>query len=254
MTDSGKAAGKPAKPVTQSKRAHWLAIVGLLLIALSGPLAKAGLFSPMLGMLGYTIASLLLFIALIIAALALFGNRNSNVLQNSWTTWLVVALGVGITGLNVATINSSRGSPAIHDITTDVNNPPEFVDIVALREADDAANPSEYLDNGSAELQLAALPEIRTIVLQESYDEVFADALDATEDMGWQIVTANLAEGRIEAVATTGYVGFKDDVVIRIRKDGNAVAVDIRSKSRMGKGDMGANAKRIVAWTDELID
>ena len=108
MTDLGKTAGTPPKPVRQSKRAHWLAIAGLLLIVLSGPLAKAGVFSPMLGMLGYTIASLLLFIALIIGALALFGDRNSNVLQNSWTTWLVVALGVGVTGLNVATINGSR--------------------------------------------------------------------------------------------------------------------------------------------------
>jgi len=229
-----------------------LAIVGLLFIALSGPLAKAGVFSPMVGMLGYTIASLLLFIALIIGLRALFGNRNTNVLENTITTWVVVALGVGITGLNAYTISSTLGAPPIHDITTDVANPPEFVDIVALREAADAPNPPQYLDDGGAELQMAAFPQIKTLLLQESYQDVFAEALDATEDMGWQIVTANLAEGRIEAVATTGYVGFKDDVVIRIRDDGNAVAVDIRSKSRMGKGDMGANAARILAWQDEL--
>ncbi len=70
MTDSGAKAGTPPKAIRQSKRAHALAIVGLVLIALSGPLAKAGVFSPMIGMLGFTIASLLLFIALILIVLA----------------------------------------------------------------------------------------------------------------------------------------------------------------------------------------
>jgi hypothetical protein len=254
MTDTGKTAATSPKPIRQSKRAHWLAIVGLLFIALSGPLAKAGVFSPMVGMLGYTVASLLLFIALIIGLLALFGNRNTNVLENSITTWVVVALGVGITGFNAYTISSTAGSPPIHDVSTSVTNPPAFVDIVALREGAGAPNPAQYLDDGSAELQLAAFPEIKTVVLQDSYEDVFAEALDAAEDMDWQIVSANLAEGRIEAVATTGYVGFKDDVVIRIRDDGNAIAVDVRSKSRMGKGDMGKNAARIRAFINELDD
>ena len=86
MTDLGATAGNTPKPVRQSKRAHALAIVGLILIALSGPLAKAGVFSPMIGMLGFTLASLLLFIALIIAIRALLGNRQDNVLQSTLTT------------------------------------------------------------------------------------------------------------------------------------------------------------------------
>ncbi len=255
MTDLGETKNTPAKPVRQSKRAHFVAIIGLALIALSGPLAKAGVFSPMLGMLGYTIASVLLIIALVIALRALLGNLKEPALENTVTTWIIVALGVGITGLNALTIQGSAGVPPIHDITTDVQNPPAFVDIVALREGAGAPNPAQYMDDGTAELQLEAFPDVKTLRIEGAYDDVFADALNVAEDdMEWQIVAANLAEGRIEAVATTGYVGFKDDVVIRIRDEGDAVAIDVRSKSRMGKGDMGANAKRILAFLDELDD
>ena len=254
MTDLGATAGTPPKPIRQSKRAHAFAIIGLILIAVSGPMAKAGVFSPMIGMLGFTIASLLLFIALIIGIRALLGNRHSNVLKNTLTTWLVVVAGLGVTVLNIATIVGTSGAPAIHDVTSDVSTPPQFVDIIELRQAANAPNPYEYQDDGSAQLQIAAFPEIKTIVLTESYANAFAEALAAAEAMGWEIVAAVPAEGRIEAVASTAYVGFKDDVVIRVRDDGNAIAVDIRSKSRMGKGDMGANAARILAWKKLLLN
>ena len=254
MTDLGPTAGTPPKPIRQSKRAHAFAIIGLILIAVSGPMAKAGAFSPMVGMLGFTIASLLLFIALIIGIRALLGNRHSNVLKNTLTTWLVVAAGLGVTVLNIATIVGTSGAPAIHDVTSDVSTPPQFVDIIELRQAANAPNPYEYQDDGSAQLQIAAFPEIKTIVLTESYDSAFDKALTAANAMGWEIIAAVPAEGRIEAVASTAYVGFKDDVVIRVRDDGNAIAVDIRSKSRMGKGDMGANAARILAWKKLLLN
>jgi uncharacterized protein (DUF1499 family) len=72
--------------------------------------------------------------------------------------------------------------------------------------------------------------------------------------MGWEIIAAVPAEGRIEATATTGWIGFKDDVVIRIAVagDGSRSRVDLRSKSRVGRGDAGMNAKRIRAFRDAL--
>jgi uncharacterized protein (DUF1499 family) len=71
--------------------------------------------------------------------------------------------------------------------------------------------------------------------------------------MGWELVDAAASEGRIEATASTSYLGFKDDVVIRIETVNGGTAVDIRSKSRMGKGDMGANAKRVRAFSKNLL-
>jgi uncharacterized protein (DUF1499 family) len=90
-------------------------------------------------------------------------------------------------------------------------------------------------------------------VLLDPPSFVFETALEVAEDMGWEIVASNANEGRIEATATTPWVGFKDDVVIRIRADGPETRVDVRSKSRVGRGDMGVNAKRIRAFRDQLV-
>ncbi len=130
-------------------------------------------------------------------------------------------------------------------------SPPEFVAVVGLRGPDD--NPPEYAGDESARLQLEAYPDIETIVLLDPQSFVFDTALAVAEDMGWEIVASEAGEGRIEATATTPWVGFKDDVVIRIRTDGPETLVDVRSKSRVGRGDMGVNAKRIRAFPDRLV-
>ena len=82
---------------------------------------------------------------------------------------------------------------------------------------------------------------------------VFEQALTVAEDMGWEIVASNADEGRIEATATTPWVGFKDDVVVRIQAKGPEIRVDLRSKSRLGRGDMGVTAKRVRAFRDRLM-
>jgi uncharacterized protein (DUF1499 family) len=74
---------------------------------------------------------------------------------------------------------------------------------------------------------------------------VFAAARDIIADKGWTLVEANEADGRIEATAETGWVRFKDDVVIRIQPAASGTRIDVRSSSRVGRGDMGVNARRI---------
>ena len=71
-------------------------------------------------------------------------------------------------------------------------------------------------------------------------------------DKGWTLVDANEAEGRIEATAETGWVRFKDDVVIRIQPERDQTRVDVRSKSRVGRGDMGVNARRVRDYLASL--
>jgi uncharacterized protein (DUF1499 family) len=70
--------------------------------------------------------------------------------------------------------------------------------------------------------------------------------------MGWEIIAADSARGRIEAVATTRWFGFIDDVVVRISEDGSRSRIDVRSVSRVGRSDVGANARRIRAYLDRL--
>ncbi|WP_404326387.1 DUF1499 domain-containing protein [Aerophototrophica crusticola] len=74
----------------------------------------------------------------------------------------------------------------------------------------------------------------------------------AARDMGWDIVAVEPAEGRVEATATTAWFGFKDDVVVRVRPEGDGSRIDVRSKSRVGRSDLGANAARIRDYLARL--
>ena len=137
----------------------------------------------------------------------------------------------------------ARSYPPIHDISTDLNNPPRFVDILPLR-----GGPVQH---GGAEVsaqQLKAYPDIRTVVLPFSKDQAFQSALGIVRDLGWEIVAAVPEEGRIEATDTTKWFGFKDDIVIRISPAGERSLLDIRSVSRVGISDVGTNATRIRAF------
>lgn len=140
--------------------------------------------------------------------------------------------------------------PPIHDITTDWVNPPEFVAILPLRA--DAPNPPEY-DEGQTDQQLAAFPDIRPLVMEKPLPEAWEIAMDAVKAEGLRIVAAVPSEGRIEAYETVPLFGFKDDVVIHLRNaHGVATVIDIRSKSRVGRSDLGFNARRIRSLIDHM--
>ena len=144
----------------------------------------------------------------------------------------------------------AQNVPAIHDITTDTQNPPEFVAIAPLR--DDASNPVEYAGEDTAKHKPKAYPELTTYESLEAPDELFSAALLAVDKMGWELVDSSETEGRIEATATTTWFGFKDDVVIRIRATADGSELDIRSKSRVGRSDVGKNAERIREYLSQL--
>jgi Uncharacterized protein conserved in bacteria len=140
--------------------------------------------------------------------------------------------------------------PPIHDITTDITNPPAFVSVLPLRKG--AYNKPEYGGPDVAAQQIKAYPDIKTLTLNMSADKAFSKALNVAENMGWDIVAAEPKEGRIEATATTFWMGFKDDIVIRIKAHDQMSNIDIRSESRVGKSDFGTNAKRIRIFLGEM--
>ncbi|MGQ0547830.1 MAG: DUF1499 domain-containing protein [Betaproteobacteria bacterium] len=103
-------------------------------------------------------------------------------------------------------------------------------------------------------VQREAYPDIRPVVLAEPADKAFGRALAAAQAMGWEIVSRQPAAGRIEAVDTTFWFGFKDDVTVRVSAaPGGASRVDVRSRSRVGRGDAGTNAKRIRGFRAALL-
>lgn len=141
----------------------------------------------------------------------------------------------------------------IHDITTDTENPPVFVSILALRK--DAPNSATYGGPEIAAQQHAAYPDIRPLVSDLPPERAFERSRSVARQMGWDIVDENPAEGRIEATATTRWFGFKDDVVVRIAPAaGDGSRVDIRSVSRVGRSDVGTNARRIRTFLKKFAE
>ena len=169
------------------------------------------------------------------------------------------ALLLGATGLVIGLVvawvpwtwkQRADSVPPIHDITTDLADPPAFEAILPLRA--DAPNPSEYGGDSIAAQQREGYPDLAPLTLDLPLDAAFRRALEAARDMGWQIVDSDPARGRIEATATTPWFGFEDDVVVRVRPEGGGSRVDVRSVSRVGRSDVGTNARRIEDYLEEL--
>ena len=148
--------------------------------------------------------------------------------------------------LLLLSVLASRGDyPPIHDITTDTGDPPVFT--AAGQQRGPGANTLE-IGADTAALQQAAYPDLQTILTTLTIDEAFDRALQVATDMGWDTYYQNRNAGVIEAVDTTAIMTFKDDVVIRLRSNAQGTLLDLRSVSRVGIGDIGANAKRIRAF------
>jgi uncharacterized protein (DUF1499 family) len=144
----------------------------------------------------------------------------------------------------------ARRAPPIHDITTDPEDPPRFVAVVPRRAG--ARNPVEYEGPAVAAQQRAAYPDVAPLELAAPPEGVFPAVESAARGLGWEIVAALPAEGRLEATATTPWFGFKDDVVVRVRARGTGSRVDVRSLSRIGISDLGANAARVRTFLARL--
>jgi uncharacterized protein (DUF1499 family) len=161
-----------------------------------------------------------------------------------------LVIGLLVLGVLWSWWHTAQNVPAIHDITTDTENPPAFVSILPLRK--DAANPAEYGGPEIAAKQKTAYPDLASAMLPLPPPQAFEQALRTARDMGWTIVDSNPGEGRIEATDMTFWFGFKDDIVIRIVPADQGSRIDVRSVSRVGRSDVGTNAKRIRKFLKKL--
>lgn len=142
------------------------------------------------------------------------------------------------------------GYPPIHDITTDLENPPEFVAIAPLRA--DAPNPTAYPGAETAEQQREFYTDLNSLYTGVNYDSAYTRALQTARSMPWNLVAHSREDGRIEAWHKLPWFGFIDDVVIRVDTTAEGARIDMRSKSRLGRGDLGVNAKRINTYFTRL--
>jgi uncharacterized protein (DUF1499 family) len=162
---------------------------------------------------------------------------------------LSVAIGLGAAAMPLKWFLDARSVPRINDVTSDTADPPALVQTLQLRQ--DAVTSPTYDKDFAAE-QRAHYPDIGPILLKVPPADAFRKVDKVAMDMGWDVVARAPAEGRLEAIATTNWFGFHDDIVVRIRAEGDGSRVDIRSKSRVGRSDLGVNARRIRDFTARL--
>lgn len=143
---------------------------------------------------------------------------------------------------------AAKNAPMANDFATDLAAPPTFEN--ALRLAPNHGRDMRHNPEDAA-LQREWYPDLSPTLLPMPPRKAFEVALDAARTMPrWKITWDDPGAGRIEAVATTRVFGFQDDIAIRVRPEGEHSILDVRSKSRDGKADLGANAARIRAYLE----
>ncbi|MBM6550333.1 DUF1499 domain-containing protein [Marinomonas ostreistagni] len=140
--------------------------------------------------------------------------------------------------------------PDIYDVTTDLQNPPVFINVGFLRNADE--HPLTY-NRAWAELQQEAYPDVQPLLLEQNFKQAYVETLALVRERGWDLVAQYPSAGVIEATARTPIFGLRNDVVIRItRQQRNEVRIDMRACSRAGKSDHGYNAELIKSFMGDL--
>lgn len=142
--------------------------------------------------------------------------------------------------------------PPIHNVSTDIEDPPQFTHAQTLR--GENANPLHYDGAMIGPLQREGYPDVRPLVLDIPKDAMYQRVKMVLQAMRMEVTREDPEQGEIEAVATTFWFGFKDDIIVRLRAADGGTRLDIRSVSRVGVVDIGANAERIVEIIKRVRD
>ena len=249
---------EPSPPAILSLRLRRLLRASVVLIVLaaigaasSGFGYRLGLWPVMAGFASLCAAAFLAAIAVILGLVVFAIAVGALELRHAAAAVVAIVAGAAIAALPVSYFEAAKNAPRIHDITTDTEDPPQFMALAPLREA--APNGIAYGGAEIAAAQKSGYPDIAPAQFPNPPNQVFAAAMAVLQDKGMEIAASNPPSpsqpGLIEATATSFWFGFKDDVAIRIGPaPEGGTRLDIRSASRVGLSDIGANARRIRAF------
>ena len=228
--------------------AKWIGIAAPALTVLGILLSQLGL-PAMVGFRFFTLAILLGLIALALGAAGVFATRGGR----PGRTDALIGIGSGVLMVLIVGVGGSPGAglPAINDITTNLQDPPSFTPA-----SGDHPNAGRDMSYPPDWIQLVenAYPDLEPIRVKSGPDAAFRAALAQAEEMGWEIVQQNPAARTFEAEDSTALFRFVDDISVRVQLGQGESVVDIRSKSRDGQGDVGANAARIRAFREGFAE
>lgn len=240
--DQTVAAGSSPWPSRLGRWTFTLALAALAIAGIGLTLARYDVIPKLQGFLSLLGGGLLALIALLLALVGLLVGRTA---AKPARGRLLAALLIGLlfTGFLATRPLAADDAPAIHDITTDLADPPQF-ETLPLR-ADNLAGVGS--EETWKRLHAQGYPDLRPLILPGTVPEVTARVAAAARAAGWEVAAVDAAQGRVEATDSVSYIRFKDDIVLRVRPEGDGTRsrVDMRSVSRIGVSDMGVNAKRI---------
>ncbi len=232
-----------SKPSLIARAGFLIALISGLAALLSGPGTSYRLWNYQTGISVLRWAAYGGTTAAALSVIGLIASVRIVIVRGFMWALMGVVIGCSLAGIVLHWKQVAESVPRIHDITTDTKKPPQFVTILSLLKPDD--NSHVYGGEPVAAQQRKAYPDIIPLILPVPPDQAFDKALAGARRLGWQIIDTDKNAGRIEAVATTFWFGFRDDIVIRLRHQNSGSRVDIRSESRVGLSDLGKNAERI---------
>ena len=236
------------RPVsTLSRVVLYLGLISGAGAVIAGPGTRAGWWDLSLGLSLLAWFGIMGLVTAVAGLLALYLARPSGPRAGFPRALTGTIVAAATFGALVPWVLAARAAPPIHDITTDLDNPPAFEAAAEARRA--APNALEYPGDEFRGAQQEAYPEVVPLEVSASPEHVLTTALEIAERRGWAILAVD--DERLEAVAKTFWFGFEDDVVIRVTGE-DPVRVDMRSASRVGRSDVGTNARRIRDFMTEL--
>jgi hypothetical protein len=247
----------PKIPSDRRRPLSGLALFALGTSAVAAVITALGGFGVRWGMwgapAGFAVVRSMLWVGLAaagISVVALFAGRPGGPKRGFVPAFGALALALLVVGVSLELRRTEARLPPIHDISTDVNDPPPFVAIAPLRT--DAHNNTTYAGDSIARIQEIVYGDVQPILLDLAHYDAYLHALRTAEESGWTIIDASERDGRIEATARTGWFGFQEDIIVRLTAVGSRTVVDVRSASRDRQADLGANAHRIRRYLDRL--
>ena len=233
----------PVWPRRLGRFALYAALAAVLALVIAGPGHRFGIVGVMPGIWLAMASGGLALLALLTGIIGVIGILRVPGQPALGSAVVAVVIGAAISVQLYGWYGRANSVPAIHDISTDLQDPPAFSAIAPLRAG--APNPAAWAGPENAEQQREAYPDLATLVVDASPAEVIRHGEEIARAFGWEVVAAEPDAGRLEATDTTFWFGFRDDVVVRARAGAQGTEVDVRSKSRVGRSDLGTNAERI---------
>jgi uncharacterized protein (DUF1499 family) len=226
---------------TLAVAAGWLGIAAALSVTVGVLGARFGILSPLLGFRLFGLGALpLALLSLVLGLIGLLRTSPASGRSGRGQAFLGTGIGMALLALVVVTAAPTSNLPVINDISTDPEDPPVYR--AAVRELGEAL---PYPGEEFAAMQRAAYPDIVSLEIDAPPDQVFDRAREIALGLGFEIVAEHRDAGILEAQDVSSMFRFVDDVVVRIRPRPGGSVLDVRSRSRVGQGDLGANAERI---------